>query len=480
MTTAIALTLAAYLLLLWAMSAIASRRAANADYFIGSRRTSWWVATISMVSAAMSGVTFISVPGMVLTEHFSYLQMFVGFAIGYVVIAFVLVPIYYRNSSASIYGYFDERFGTSARRSAAWLFAIAKIIGAAIRLYVICHIMQLLLFKSLGVPFAVTAAAAVAYSAAYTFRGGVKSIVWCDMLKTFSMVASIICCVAIVASRSEMSLGEAWQWSWHSDYSQIWCFDSSSPSYFIKQIIGGLFIVIATTGIDQDVMQRTISCPKRSDAQKNMLISIVLQCVVVVALLWLGSLMYNYAATEGITAAGDDLFAAVATHHTMPIVVAMLFTVGVTAATFSASGSALTALTTSFTLDVLGGAELEEGRLTRLRHRTTIVLAVVMFLIIVLTHLFSADSIIDTVYRLASYTYGPILGLFIFGIFTRRGLRRRAATVVGIVAPLLCVTLDKLSATLFCGYGFGYELLAINALISFVGLWLLSCPRKKS
>lgn len=478
MQTAIALTIVAYLLLLWAMSAIASHRAANADYFIGSRRTSWWVAAISMVSAAMSGVTFISVPGMVQTEQFTYLQMFIGFAIGYVVIAFVLVPIYYRNSSASIYGYFDDRFGGSVRSSVAWLFTVAKLIGAAIRLYVICHIMHLLLFSSLGIPFVVTAAVAVAYSAAYTFRGGVKSILWCDLLKTFAMVASIVWCIVIVASHDGMTFGEAWAWSWQSDYSQIWCFDATSPRYIVKQIVGGFFIVIATTGIDQDIMQRTVSCAKCSDAQKNMLTSIVLQTVVVVALLWLGSLMYLYAGKAGIEAAGDSLFATVATHSGMPILVAVLFTLGVTAATFSASGSALTALTTSATLDILGGASLEEGALRRLRHRTTIVLAVAMWLIISLVHILSTESVIDTVYRLASYTYGPILGLFLFGIFTRRGLRRGAAAVVGVTAPLLCVVMTQLSADIFGGYQFGYELLAINAAISFVGLWLLSTPRK--
>ena len=432
---------------------------------------------LAMVGAAMSGVTFVSVPGMVAASGFSYFQMALGFMTGYFVIAFVLIPLFYRMNLVSIYGYLEERFGTGAYKTGAWFFFISKLLGASVRLFLICVVLQLLLFEPYGLPFWLNAALTVLLVLLYTFQGGVKSLIWTDTLKTVCLVLSIALSIWFVLDRLEMPFSEMIATVKSSDSSRIFFFDDvNDKRYFFKQFLAGVFSVIAMTGLDQDMMQRSLACKNYRDSQKNLVVSALLQTAIIFVLLVLGVILYTFAARMNITlpAGSDNMFPTVATSPTMPTIVGILFILGLVSSTYSAAGSALTALTTSFTIDVLGGAKrYDEKRLTAVRKRVHICMAVAMFAVICALFIVGSSNVIDAVYTLASYTYGPILGLFAFGIFTKWRVRGKYVGVVAIVAPVLCFILQQNSEVWFNGYKFSYELLIVNALITFVGLMLL-------
>lgn len=474
----IIITVLCYVALLATVAAVSARGADNRGFFVGARRSQWWMAMVAMVGAAFSGVTYVSVPGMVATSGWSYMQMAMGFVVGYFVIAFLLVPLFYRMGLVSIYGYLAQRFGAHTHRTGAWLFFISKLLGAAVRLYVICAALQPMLFEPLGVPFAVNCLLTVLLVWGYTFRGGVQSLIWTDMLKTVTLVASIALAVWAVADGLDLTASEAVAVVRESDMSQLFFFDDARDGrYFFKQFFAAIFLVVAMTGLDQDMMQRTLSCRDMRGAQKNMMLASVLQATVIFALLVLGVLLYEFAAQRGIALSGstDEMFPRVASAPEMPLVVGVLFVLGLVASTYSAAGSSMTALTTSFTIDLLHGDErADERSLARLRKWVHVAMAVAMAAVVLAVHYLSNSNVIDVVYTLGSYSYGPILGLFCFGIFTRRTLRERAVVAVVVAAPALCLLLQRNSERWFGGYTLGYEVMILNALLTFVGLWAIS------
>ena len=475
---AVMAVIAAYFAVIFIVSRLSGKGGAD---FYGGRKSPWWVVAIAMIGACMSGVTFVSVPGMVAVSGLGYLQMCLGFMVGYVVIAFVLRPLYYRLGVVSIYQYLEQRFGVSTYKTGAWFFFISKMLGASVRLFLVCVALQLLVFDPLGLPFALNVVVNVAIVLAYTFRNGVRSVIWTDTLKTVCMVVAVVLSIVFIARNLGLSFSGVVASIRGSEMSRIFWFDDvKHPQYFWKQFLGGLFTVIATTGLDQDMMQRALSCKDHRDSQKNLLVSTVLQTVVIFLFLCLGVLMYQFAAVTGISATGDKLFPAVATGGGLPGIVGILFIVGLVAAAYGAGGSALTSLTTSFSVDILGlGAAVKgaDGDADRIRKRVHVGMAVCMALTIIIFNALNSTSAIDAVYKVASYTYGPLLGLFAFGIFSKRAVRDRWVPLVALLAPALCLVLQLNSERWFGGYKFSYELLLLNAAFTILGLCCLLRPR---
>ncbi len=470
-------TIAAYLAVLFVVAFTAARRADNQGFFVGNRRSPWYVVAFGMIGAAMSGVTFVSVPGMVAANGFAYLQMAAGFVVGYFVIAFVLIPLFYRMKIVSIYEYLENRFGISSYKTGAWFFFISKMLGASVRVFLVCLVLQLLVFTPLGIPFWANVAVMMLLVWLYTFRGGVKSIVWTDSLKTFCLLLSVGLSIYFISRSLGLDFGQMTAAVKNSEMSRIFFFDDvNDRRYFFKQFFAGLFTVIAMTGLDQDMMQRSLSCKSPRDSQKNLAVSGILQFFVIAMFLCLGVLLYIYVDAKGfaLPASGDELFPFVATRTGLPSIVGIVFALGLISSTYSAAGSAVTALTTSFTVDILGGArKYDERRLTSVRMIVHICMAVVMAGVIMAFRALNNTSVIDAVYVLSSYTYGPILGMFAFGIATRKPVRDRWVPLVAVLSPVLCLILDINSVRWFGGYRFSYELLIMNALFTFTGLTML-------
>ena len=476
------ITIAAYFAILFTVSYIAGRKADNAGFFVGNRKSSWYVVAFAMIGSSISGVTYVSVPGMVAASNFGYLQMVLGFIAGQLIIAFVLTPLFYRMNLVSIYEYLENRFGMSSYRTGAWFFFISKMLGAAVRLFLVCLTLQLLVFEPFGLPFILNVAITVALVWLYTFRGGVKSLIWTDSLKTFCLVVSVVLCICYIASDLNLSFTGMLGTIADSDMSRILFFDDvNSKQYFFKQFFAGAFTMIAMTGLDQDMMQRNLSCKNFKDSQKNMITSVISQFFVILLFLMLGVLLYIFAGSQGIQVEkSDELFPLIATGNYFPAVVGILFIIGLISSAYSAAGSALTALTTSFTVDILGTRGRTEEEIVKIRKRVHIGMAVIMGITIFVFNLLNNTSVIDAVYILASYTYGPILGLFAFGIFMKQQVRDKYIPLVAIVSPLLCFILQKNSEAWFNGYQFSYELLIFNALFTFIGLCILIKKDKKN
>ena len=479
---AVTITIIAYFALLFTVSYIAGRKTDNEGFFVGNRKSSWYVVAFAMIGSTISGVTFVSVPGMVGSSCFSYLQMVLGFIVGQFIIAFILVPLFYRMNLVSIYEYLENRFGTSSYRTGAWFFFISKMLGAAVRLFLVCLTLQLLVFEPFHLPFILNVAVTVALVWLYTFRGGVKSLIWTDSLKTFCLVVSVALCIYYIASDLKLNFGGLVNTISDSDLSRIFFFDDiNDKRYFFKQFLAGVFTVIAMNGLDQDMMQRNLSCKNFRDSQKNMITSSISQFFVILLFLMLGVLLYTFVAQQGLTAPSksDELFPMIATSSYFPDIVGILFIIGLVSSAYSAAGSALTALTTSFTVDILHAKRKEEVTLSKLRKRVHISMAVVMGIVIFVFGLLNNTSVIDAVYTLASYTYGPILGLFAFGIFTKKQINDKYIPFVAILSPILCYILQSNSEAWFNGYQISYELLILNAFFTFLGLCLLIIRKDK-
>lgn len=473
---AILITIIAYFLILFTVSYIAGRKADNEGFFVGNRQSTWYVVAFAMIGSSISGVTFVSVPGMVGVSSFSYLQMVLGFVAGQFIIAFVLIPLFYRMNLVSIYEYLENRFGISSYRTGAWFFFISKMLGAAVRLFLVCLTLQLLVFEPFHLPFALNVTMTVALVWLYTFRGGVKSLIWTDVLKTCCLVISVVLCIYYIASDLQLSFTGMISTITDSELSRMFFFDDMNDKrYFFKQFLAGIFTMIAMNGLDQDMMQRNLSCKNFKDSQKNMITSGISQFFIILLFLMLGVLLYTFTARQGIAypAKSDELFPMIATGPYFPAIVGILFIVGLISSAYSAAGSALTALTTSFTVDILGTKGKTEEAVAKIRKRVHIGMAVVMGIVIFVFNLLNNTSVIDAVYILASYTYGPILGLFTFGIFTKKQVRDKYIPWVAIASPILCFVVQKNSQAWFNGYQFGYELLIFNALFTFIGLCLL-------
>jgi SSS family transporter len=477
------ITIGVYFAVLFLVSYIAGRKADNAGFFVGNRKSTWWVVAIAMIGSSISGVTYVSVPGMVAASGFGYLQMVLGFVAGQFLIAFVLIPLFYKMNLVSIYEYLENRFGLSSYKTGAWFFFISKMLGAAVRLFLVCLTLQLLVFTPLGLPFVLNVILTVALVWLYTFQGGVKSLIWTDTLKTFCLVVSVILCIVFIASDLNLSFDGMVKTIADSDLSRMFYFDDpNEKQYFFKQFFAGMFTMIAMTGLDQDMMQRNLSCKNFKDSQKNIITSGISQFFVILLFLMLGVLLYTYGTREGIftvedvrngTFKSDEVFPKIAVGGYFPVIVGVLFIIGLISSAYSAAGSALTALTTSFTVDILGMKDKDEKAVRKVRKGVHVGMAFVMGVVIFVFALLNNTSVIDAVYVLASYTYGPILGMFAFGIFMKRPVRDRFVPLVAILSPVLCFVIDKNSEAWFGGYQFSYELLIMNALFVFIGLCLL-------
>lgn len=475
-------TIAGYFVLLFIISALANRNKDGGNFF-GNRKTPWIVAAIAAMGAPISGVTFISVPGMVVTKGFSYIQMVLGFVIGYFVIAYLLVPLFYKKNLTSIYGYLEERYGNSTHKTGAWFFFISKMLGASVRFFVVCVVLQSLVFGPLGVPFFVNIIITIALIFLYTSQGGVKTVIWTDTLKSICLVTSVILCIVFIAKGLGFNFGAMCQSVVNDPASKIFFFDNPSEgTYFWKQFLAGIFMVIACTGLDQDLMQRNLSCKNFKESQKSLIVSSFTQLVVISLFLVLGILLMQYykgnlisgdcsnAAVAAQLGTTDNLFGAVVASPGMPVIVGILFIIGLVAAAYSAAGSALTALTTSFTVDILNAAKTsDESKLTRTRKLVHLGMAVCMGVVILVFNAINNQDAISAVYTLASYTYGPILGLFAFGMFCKKSVRDHAVPVVCILAPVLSFAIQWWLKNSF-GYVIGFELLLLNALLTVIGL----------
>ena len=473
---AVLATVLGYIAGLFAVAWISGRRADNAGFFTGNRRTPWYMDAFAMIGAAISGVTFISVPGSVAGDSFSYMQMVLGFTVGQMVVAFVLIPLFYKMKVVSLYEYLDDRFGVGSHRTGAWFFFISKSLGAALRVYVVCAVMQLLVFDHYGLPFWVNMAVTMFFVWLYTQQGGVKSLIWTDTLKTVCLVGSVVLCIVFIVRELGLTFPAALEAVRQSPYSQVFFFDDPrSAHYFWKMFWAGVFTLIAMTGLDQDMMQRNLSCASPRDSQKNIVLTALSQMVVIYLFLMLGVFLYLYMDANALSMPekSDQVFSLVAVGGGLPAAVGILFVVGLISSTYSAAGSALTALTTSFTVDILEGTKrYGEARLTRIRRGVHVAMALGMALVILAFGYLADDSVINLVYKVASYTYGPILGMFVFGMFTRLRVRDRWMPLVALAAPALSALVQWWALKIW-DYQIGFELLIYNAAFTMIGMLLL-------
>lgn len=469
--------IATYFGLLVAISWYTSRGAGNNDFFLAGRNSPWYVVAFGMIGASLSGVTFISIPGWVGSTGFGYMQVVLGYLVGYTVIATVLMPMYYRLNLTSIYGYLGQRLGPVSYRTGASFFLLSRTIGSAFRLYLVANVLQLVMFDAWGVPFVVTVAGTIGFIWLYTFKGGIKTIIWTDTLQTAFMLGAVALTVLMIGREMGWGLTEIVAQVSASDLSKMFFFDdANSKNYFWKQFLSGAFIAIVMTGLDQDMMQKNLSCRNIRDAQINMFSFSAVLVFVNLAFLALGALLYMYADHIGleIPKRTDDLYPLLATGGYLPVVVGILFILGLIAAAYSSADSALTALTTSVCVDLLDIFKRPEAEQKPLRMRVHIGLSVLMAVVIVIFRAVNDDSVISAVFTVAGYTYGPLLGLFSFGMMTNRPVRDAWVPVVCMASPIICYVLNLNSEQWLGGYKFGFELLILNGALTFGGLMALS------
>jgi Na+/proline symporter len=466
----------AYFLLLLAVAWKTSRHANNESFFIGNRNSNWMLVAFGMVGTSLSGVTFISVPGAVGRDSFTYFQIVLGHLIGYFVIAYVLLPLYYRLNLTSIYDYLRSRLGLRAYKTGASFFILSRTLGATARLYLVVRILQDAVLDGMQVPFWLTAGVILVMILLYTFEGGVKTIVWTDTLQTGGMLLGLVICIGYLLGGLHLSVADSLGQLQAKGLSTIFSTDIDSRQFWGKQIIAGIFIAIAMTGMDQEMMQKNISVRTLADSQKNMVTLAFIMLGVVLLFLYLGGLLYLYAPTVGVTATGDRIFPAIVLGH-LPAAVQVIFVIALISALFPSADGAITALTSSFCIDILGlkqRNDLDEARKKRLRQRVHLGFAALFLLLVMVFKWADSPSMIGLILKLAGYTYGPLLGLFAFGILTHRVVNDRRVPVVAVCAPVLCLVLDRYQQVLFGNYQLGLELLVINGLITFAGLWLIS------
>lgn len=485
-STLIITVLVAYFALLIFISIRTSRNSTSDSFFTGNRQSPWYLVAFGMIGTSLSGVTFISVPGKVLVESMAYFQIVLGYIVGYVVIAKVLMPLYYKMNLVSIYEYLLDRFGNTSYKTGAAFFIVSRTLGSAIRLYLATFVLHLFLFQELGVPYFITALTTIALIWVYTFKGGVKTIVYTDAFQTIFLISAVALCVVVIANSLDVNflglfdLIRSTKTEAGNSMTKIFFFeDSNSPLFFPKQFIGGMFLAIAMTGLDQDLMQKNLTCKSLKDAQKNMYSFTAILVVVNFLFLLLGGAMYVFATKNGIElpTKTDDVFPTLALGK-FGTLAGVFFLLGITASSYASADSALTALTTGFCIDFLNFAKREETQKKRYKLAVHIGFSVLFLLIILGTQKYVESNpkgdLISTILKLASFTYGPLLGLFSFGIFTKRITKERLVPVICILSPILCYWISINSVAWFGGYIFGNELLIINGIFTFVGLWSIS------
>ncbi len=470
----------AYFTLLLAVAWRTSRNATNDSFFIGNKRSNWMLVAFGMVGTTLSGVTFISVPGAVGRDGFGYVQVILGYVLGYIAVATILLPLYYRLKLTSIYSYLDQRLGHRSYQSGAAFFILSRSLSASARLYLVVNILQATILDSLGLPFWLTTLVILAMILLYTYEGGVKTIVWTDTLQTTGMLLGLVICVGWLLARLDLSLPASLAAMEARGLTHVVTSSVDRPAYFWKQLLAGFFIVLAMTGMDQEIMQKNISVRTLRDSQKNMLLLTVVLSGVLLLFMFLGGLLSLYAPTVGLAATGDKLFPAVVMQH-MPAAVQLIFFIGLVSALFPSADGAMTALTSTFCIDILGiqrRADLPDAAKVRLRHRVHLGFCALFLLLVLLFKWVDNASMIGLVLKLTGYTYGPLLGLFAFGILTRRGVRDRWVPLVALAGPVLCYVIDYNQKLLFGSYRLGLELLILNGLLVFTGLLLISRPRQ--
>ena len=463
----------AYIALLF----VVSRFSGSTNHSTTPQKHPRWLVTLAMVGAAITGITFISLPGSVGEDAFSYLQMGLGFVVAYVIIAYWLIPLYYQHNVISLYEYLNNRFGTVSHATGAWLFLVAKILGAALKVFVVCLVLQQLLGSPLGAPFWATTMAFMLLAWLYTHRGGLSSVIWADLIKTLCMVACVVISMIFVLRALDLSFIEAFRLSSERGVTKTLFFDDINNSrHFLKLFVSGIFIVIATTGLDQDLMQRVLSSDSLRSAQRNMVLSSFIQVAVIALFLVLGTIFFLYMDKNGHSGVvADEVYAFISSQGDMPAVMSSLLVLGVVASSFSSIGGSLTALTTSFMVDILHGRKrFDETRFAKINHIVHLAMTVVIILAIIAFGLWGDGCSINLFYKMSSYTFGPLLGMFTFGFFSKREVRDRLVPVVALAAPLLSFILDHYSEVWFGGYQFGFELLLVNALITILGLLAIS------
>ncbi|MEL6922544.1 MAG: sodium:solute symporter [Bacteroidota bacterium] len=479
--------IAAYFLLLMGVSWFTSRKdSGNDTFFLANRQSPWILVAIGMIGASLSGVTFISIPGVVggdgINKGFSYMQVVMGYLLGYAVIAFVLLPLYYRLNLTSIYTYLEKRFGFFAYKTGAGYFLLSRIIGASFRLYLVAIVLQRFVMDEIGVPFSVTVLATIILIWVYTYRGGIKTIVITDTLQTTCMLLAVVLTIFAIGGSMNLNFSEMIGVVRNSDYAQMFYFEGgwSDPNNFFKQFISGALIAIVMTGLDQDMMQKNLTCRSLRDAQLNVATFSIVLIFANLLFLTLGALLYLYAANIGleIPAKTDQLYPTIALQHLSPGI-GIIFLLGLIAAAYSSADSALTALTTSFCIDFLDFEKkklnTDPAELKKTRLKVHVAFSAILFVVIIVFNLINNDAVINGLFTAAGYTYGPILALFCFGMFTNRSVRDQLVLPVCLAAPVLAYILDR--NDLFIGFELGFMILLLNALLTFIGLFLISQPK---
>lgn len=472
---------AAYSILLFVITWLTSRNSTNQSYFLGNKSSPWYIIAYGMIGASLSGVTFISVPGWVNQTQFSYLMVVFGYLAGYIVIATVLLPLYYRLNLTSIYAFLEQRFGFWSYQSGASFFIISRVIGASFRMFLVVSVLQTFVFQQWGVPFYVTVLIFICLILLYTFEGGIKTIIWTDTLQTTFMLLGVGISVYIISKELGYSFSDLVSTIKKSDYSQIIFTDVNDKRFFLKQFLSGMFITITMTGLDQEMMQKNLSCKSLKDAQKNMISFSLVLVLINLLFLSLGVVLYQYAQQKGITlpSNSDELFPTLAIKY-LGSFAGLVFIIGLISAAYPSADGALTSLTTSFCVDILGinkKKNLDEKKKKRIRYMVHFGFAFLLFIVIVIFNNINDQAVIGKLFTVAGYTYGPLLGLYAYGLFTKNAVKDKWVPLVCILSPIICYILNAYSVQWFNGYKFGFELLILNGIITFIGLVLLRKTR---
>lgn len=475
-----------YVILLFVITGLTSRKADNKTYFTGNRKSPWFIVAYGMIGSSLSGVTFMSVPGDVYTTQFTYLGVVVGYIFGYIVIGKLLMPLYYKMNLTSIYEYLGSRFGNEAHKTGSVLFFVSRLLGSALRMYLVIFVLQIFVFDGWNIPIWLTSIVMIAIILLYTFRGGLKTVVWTDMLQTTFMIAALIITIIVIMNNMDGSFSTVWNdmatvGKNHSDCRTVLNTDWRNNSFFVKQILGGMFIAIAMTGLDQDMMQKNLSCKSLKDAQRNMFSFVTILVFVNMLFLLLGGMLLVFAQKNGIDISNmstDRIYPEIAFKY-LGKAGAFVFVFGLISAGFSSADGTFTALTTTVCYDIL---RIEKRfptvqQQTKVRRVVHLIISALFLMVILVVANHHNDALIRIIFIVAGYTYGPLLGLFAFGMFTKRVIpqgRRFWIPVIALLMPLICFILSKNSVAWFNGYKFGYELLIVNGVLVFIGLLAVS------
>ena len=461
-----------YFLVLLFISNLTSKKSTFTDFFNANRSSPWYLVAFGMIGTSLSGVTFISVPGEVGSSNFSYFQVVLGYLVGYYVIAKVLLPLYYKHNLISIYTYLENRFGFYSYKAGAFFFLLSRTIGASFRLFLVAGVLQIAIFNQLGLPYFFSVLLTILLIWIYTFKGGIKTIVWTDALQTLFMLSAVIITIVIITDKMNISLYESFHMVKNSSYSNIFYFDWRAGNDFFKQFISGAFIAIVMTGLDQDMMQKNLTCRNLGDAQKNIFWFCVILVIANLLFLFLGALLYLYSESVNfqLPTSTDDLYPLLALNE-LGFLTSIIFILGIIAAAYSSADSALTSLTTSFCIDFLDIQKRNNKR--KIRLVVHVGFSILLFIVILIFNEINDESVINSIFKAAGYTYGPLLGLFSFGIFTKYKIKDKLVFLVCLISPLISYLVNIFSEDILFGYKFGFEILLLNGLLTFVGLFLI-------